>query len=122
MKYVQLPFYTYFIESGNSNKRTIAGKYLLLNFLIFRTITSLSDLSSAIIEEIDPEIATSLFVDIRVDALSGEILIISRAHVAQQRAKGLLLCKLCGRFYSGEKGLRHHQQIKVLSNNRNDWS
>jgi hypothetical protein len=69
--------------------------------------------AEAIVTAMDPERTASLCADVRTVPESGEIVFVTQRHLARQRAAGLLLCTVCGRFYGGEKGLRHHQQIAV---------
>ena len=78
-----------------------------------RTYASVSDVAQTIVDAMEPDAIVVLAADVRVNPDSGEICFTSHAYMAEQRERGMLMCRECGRFYSGEKGLRYHTQVKV---------
>lgn len=72
---------------------------------------SASELATAIVDALAPTASDLLAADVRVREADGCLLISTDVHLRRQRAAGLLHCATCGLFFSGDRGLRDHQQI-----------
>ncbi|KAL1520137.1 hypothetical protein AB1Y20_023609 [Prymnesium parvum] len=55
--------------------------------------------------------AAACVADVRVKE-DGTLLLTTQLHMRRQRMLGRLHCAACGQFFSGERGLRDHQQVK----------
>ena len=75
-----------------------------------RNFCSALELARAVILAL-PEESTSWVADVRASA-DGELHLTSLAQMAAQRREGRLFCRDCARFFTGDKGLRDHRQIK----------
>eukprot|EP01050_Picozoa_sp_SAG11_P024275 SAG11_NODE_5120_length_1658_cov_1.313663_1_plen_461_part_10 len=79
------------------------------DFVHKREFGAPAELAAALLEAMQPP--QGLLADARADP-SGSLCFITQIGLERQRGLGRLLCTGCGCFFAGEKGLRHHQQVK----------
>ena len=94
-----------------------------------RSYASAEALADAVVEAADPAALGALVADVRVETiekhvrkskkrksrpskLGGELRLVTAARLRDARATDLLLCRSCGAFLQGDKGLREHCQVR----------